>query len=277
MSEPAHSSYSQWYSEGHLGSYVRTLKSSGGVLDLLEATPPAGDNSGPAVPDLVLCQDMLGGSRVIGNLGGRHFDVVSEKGGLFLAAPNFARKNIVDKSHRIRAVAFPVAQWQQMLDEAANGPFSLDLALWTLCDEEGAPSRLLARAAGCEILAELCRIGGAPLAPAKGGLAPWAERRVIELLHARLAEDVGLDELAAEAQLSAFHFARMFKQSVGVPPRVYLTQLRIEKACDLLKETDAPITQIALEVGYSSNQVLARVFLKYRHMSPTDYRRAVRD
>lgn len=69
----------------------------------------------------------------------------------------------------------------------------------------------------------------------------------------------------------------MFKQSIGVPPRVYLAQLRIEKACELLKKTDAPITQIALEFGYSSNQVLARVFLKYRHMSPTDYRRAVRD
>lgn len=294
MSKPVYSSYSQWYSEGHLGSYVRTLKSRGGMLNLLEATPPAGDNSGPAVPDLVLCEDMLGGSHVIGNLGGGHFDVVSQKGALYLAAPNFARTNIVAKSHRIRALAFPVAQWQQMLDEAADGPFSLDLAkvydgmfhspairsslrtLWTLCDDEGVPSRLLARAAGCEILAELCRIGGDPFAPAKGGLAPWAERRVIELLHARLAEDVGLDELAAEAQLSAFHFARMFKQNVGMPPRVYLTQLRIEKACELLKETDAPITQIALEVGYSSNQVLARVFLKYRHMSPTDYRRAVR-
>ncbi len=41
--------------------------------------------------------------------------------------------------------------------------------------------------------------------------------------------------------------------------------------------TDLPVTQIAQEVGYSSNQVLARVFARHRHMSPTDYRRAVRD
>jgi AraC family transcriptional regulator len=139
------------------------------------------------------------------------------------------------------------------------------------------PSRLLAQAAGCEILAELCRLGGSPFAPAKGGLAPWAERRSLELMRARLSEDISLDELAAEARLSSFHFARMFKQSVGVPPRVYLTQLRVEKACELLEMTDLPVTEIAYEVGYSSNQVLARVFVKHRHMSPSDYRRAARD
>jgi AraC family transcriptional regulator len=77
--------------------------------------------------------------------------------------------------------------------------------------------------------------------------------------------------------MSQFHFARMFKQSLGVPPRVYLTRLRVEKAREMLEHTDLPVTQIALEVGYSSNQVLARVFLKHQRMSPTDYRRAVRD
>ena len=69
----------------------------------------------------------------------------------------------------------------------------------------------------------------------------------------------------------------LFKPSVGVPPRVYLTRLRMEKACELLETTDLPVTEIAQEVGYSSNQVLARLFLKHRHMSPTDYRLAMRD
>ena len=64
-------------------------------------------------------------------------------------------------------------------------------------------------------------MGGAPFAPAKGGLAPWAERRCLELIRARLSEDISLDELAAEAKLSPFHFARMFKQIMGVPARVY--------------------------------------------------------
>jgi AraC family transcriptional regulator len=295
MTAPAYSSFIQWYSEGHLASYVRSMKSPGGILNMLEAAQPAGDMSDPSVPDLILYQDLRGGNRVSGNMGWGRFEATSEKGGFYLAAPDFASEIMVDNSHQLRSLSFPMAQWQKVLDEAADGPFSFDhLAiyggtfaapsirsalqrLWGLCDEEGAPSRLLAQAAGCEILAELCRLGGTPFTPAKGGLATWAERRSLELMRTRLSEDISLDELAAEARLSPFHFARMFKQSLGVPPRVYLTQLRVERACELLEMTDLPVTEIALEVGYSSNQVLARVFVKHRHMSPSDYRRAVRD
>ncbi len=295
MSLHAYSSFAKWSSEGRQASYVRTLKSPGGIVDLLEVERPAGDMSRPALPDLVLCQDLLGGSRAHGESGGGCFHVTSEKGGFFLSAPNHSNKSIIDDHHRLRGLILPLAQWQSVLDETSDGAPSLDWPhlyrglfhspairsafrnLWTLCEDEGAPSRLLARAAGCEILAELCRLGGAPFAPASGGLAPWAERRCIELMRARLSEDISLDELAAEARLSPYHFARMFKQSVGVPPRVYLTRLRVEKACELLEHTDLPVTEIALEVGYSSNQVLARVFTKHRHMNPTSYRRAVRD
>ncbi len=264
MTVPVYSSSSDWYCEGRQASYLRARKSPGG-------------------------------SRVSGDLGGGRFDLTGKRGDFCLAAPNFSTTAIMEENHRLRSLAFPMAQWESVLDEAADGRFSFDSSfvydrmfaspairsafrkLWVLCEDEGAPSRLLARAAGCEILAELCRLGGAPLATAKGGLTPWAQRRCLELMRTRLSEDMSLDELAAEAQLSPFHFARMFKQSLGVPPRVYLTRLRMEKACELLERTDLPITKIALEVGYSSNQVLARVFLKHIRLSPSDYRRAVRD
>ena len=295
MTELAYSSFAQWHRKGRHASYLRSMKSRGRILDLLEVGRPAGDMSRPALPDIVLMEDMRGCSRVRGDLGGGRFDVTTRKGALALAAPNFATTVINDESHRLRSLAFPIAQWQGVLEEAADGRFSLDSSsiygrvfessairsalrnLWALCDDEGTPSQLLARAAGCEILAELWRLGGAPFAPARGGLAPWAERRCLELMRARFSEDISLDELAAEAQLSPFHFARMFKQSMGVPPRVYLTRLRLEKACELLELTELPVTEIAHEVGYSSNQVLARVFIKHRHISPSDYRRAVRD
>jgi AraC family transcriptional regulator len=294
MTAPVYSSFSHWYSEGREASYVRTRKSPGGILDLLEVVRPAGDMARPALPDLVLYQDQLGGSCVRGDSGGGHFNVTSTKGAFYLAAPDFAHTITIDTSHHLRALSFPMAQWQALLDEASNGSVTVDSLrlyrgafhspaiqsslrnLWRLGNEEGVPSRLLARAAGCEILAELCRLSGASFTPAKGGLAPLAKQRCLELMHARLSEDITLDELAAEAQLSPFHFVRMFKQSVGVPPRAYLTQLRMERVCELLEMSDLPITEIAFEVGYSSNQVLARVFTKYQHMSPSEYRRIVR-
>ncbi|MFN7101340.1 MAG: helix-turn-helix domain-containing protein [Pseudorhizobium sp.] len=295
MTVHAPSSFAQWHSKGGHASYVRTMKSPGAILDLLEIQRPAGDMSRPALPDIVLMEDLLGCRRVRGDLGGGRFDMATEKGTIAVAAPNFATTVVNDDSHRLRSLAFPVVQWQGVLDEAAEGRSSFDMSciygqvflspairstlrtLWTLCSEEGVPSRLLARAAGLEIMAELYRLGGAPLATAKGGLAPWAQRRCLELMHAQLSQDISLDELATEARLSPFHFARMFKQSLGVPPRIYLTRLRIEKTCELLEHTDLPVTDIAQEVGYSSNQVLARVFLKHQGVSPSDYRRAVRD
>lgn len=295
MTSTSSLSFAQVYSTGDFGSCGRNLKSPGGILDLLEIDGAAGDVSRPALPDIVLYQDMLGGCRLTGDLGSGRVVVTSRVGDVAFAAPDFATTTIADASHRVRSLAFPVMQWQSVLDEASDGQFSFGAcevygrmlsspgirsalrSLWMICEEEGAPSRLLARAAGCEILAELCRIGGAPFGPVKGGLAKWAERRCVELMRARLSEDISLDELAAEVQLSTFHFARMFRQSVGVPPRAYLTHLRLEKACELLEMTDLPVTEVAFEVGYSSNQVLARVFTKHWRMSPSDYRRAVRD
>src|SRR5690606_21717576 len=170
MTPHAHSSFAQWHSKGRHASYLRMMKSQGRVLDLLEVQRPAGDMSRPALPDIVLIEDMLGSSRVRGDLGGGRFDVTTRKGALIVAAPNFATTVINDDSHRLRSLAFPMEQWRKLLGEAANDDFSLDLSriygrlfdspairsalrtLWTLSDVEGAPSRLLAQAAGCEIL-----------------------------------------------------------------------------------------------------------------------------
>lgn len=294
MTTQRYTSFAQWFGGGPFSPYVRMMKSPGGCLSLIETAMPAVEMSDPAVPELVLHQDLRGGFRVQADLGSGRFSATSRPNDLFLAAPDFANTVTVDRDHLVRSIAFPVRQWAHFCDDSFKTPFSFDFGvlhrgaftssqirtaqrqLWRLCDEEGAPSRLLAQAAGCVILAELFRLNGAPLTAVRGGLAPWAEKRCLEMMRARLSEDISLDELAAEAQLSPFHFARMFKQSVGVPPRAYLTQLRMDKACELLKYANMSITEIAQEVGYSSNQVLARTFLKHRHMSPTDYRRTVR-
>lgn len=289
-----YSSFSQWYAEGRLAPCVKEMRSPGTSLDLLESAQPPGDVSPPAVPELVLVQTLAINGRVSGDVGWGRFDDIGEKDKFFLDAPDFATRVLVDSSHEIRSLSFPLAQWRAVLDEAADGKLSVeDLSinrgvfhspflrsamskLWALCEDEGAPSRLLARSAGCEILAELFRLSGNSIAPAKGGLAPRVQRRCLDLMHGRLSDDLSLEDLAAEAQLSPFHFARMFKQSIGVPPRVYLTRIRMEKACELLEKTDLPVTEIAFEVGYGSSQAFARVFGKERHMSPTSYRHAVR-
>jgi AraC family transcriptional regulator len=288
-----YTSFSHWYAEGRLAPYVNKIEHPGTILDLVEAAQPAGDISHPAVPDLVLVQNMVPAERIRGDIGWGRFDQRVRKGEFFLAAPDFDSTVISESDNGFRGLSFPLTQWQTVFDEAADGKFSIEnltidqglfsspnigsamSKLWTLCADEGAPSRLLARSAGCEILAELCRLSDVFLAPAKGGLAPSVQRRCIDFMRGNISEDISLEDLAAEAQLSQFHFARMFRQSVGVPPRVYLTRIRMEKACELLEKTDLPVTGIAFELGYSSSQAFARVFFKERNMTPTAYRRAV--
>lgn len=295
MIVPDHPSFARWYAEGREAQYVRTYTAPGGILDLIEVARPAGDMPRPALPELVLYQDLSGGFCIRGDSGGGQFNVRSTKGALYLAAPDFAHTVSFNNSHQARALSFSRAKWENVLDEATEGKLSFDnlqiprgafqspliqSTLRNLCAQseqtQSASSRLLVRAAGCEILSELCRLSGAPIQQAKGGLAPQTAWRCKELMRTQLSKDISVDELAVEAQLSPFHFARMFKQSVGVSPIVYLTQLRMEKACELLARTDLSIMEIAFEVGYSCNQALARVFIKHQHMSPSDYRRAFR-
>jgi len=107
----------------------------------------------------------------------------------------------------------------------------------------------------------------------RGGLAPWQAKRTTEYLADNLDRRVTLDELAAIARLSPFHFARAFARTVGVPPYRYQQKLRMERACELLAHSDLRIIDIALAVGYESPQALARVFTQTFGMAPSQWRR----
>lgn len=107
----------------------------------------------------------------------------------------------------------------------------------------------------------------------RSGLAPWQQKRAIELLQSRYAESLSITELAAEARLSPFHFIRSFKNSVGVPPHQYLTKIRLERACVLLETTNLSITDVALEIGYDAPGHFASLFRRHYGLTPTAYRR----
>ena len=78
--------------------------------------------------------------------------------------------------------------------------------------------------------------------------------QAIEFINENLdnEETVALTAIAALVQLSYSHFSRAFKQSMGVTPNGYMTELRIERAKKLLSETDLPIADIALRTGFAS-------------------------
>jgi AraC-like DNA-binding protein len=107
-----------------------------------------------------------------------------------------------------------------------------------------------------------------PLAPSRGGLPPVVTQRICEYIESHLEQKIGLEELAARAGLSTHHFARAFNQSMGIPPHSYLLSRRLERAERMLRETQLPLSEIAVATGFSDQSHLARHFRRRTGMSP---------
>jgi len=105
-----------------------------------------------------------------------------------------------------------------------------------------------------------------------GGLSPAHLRLVLEHIDAHIAEEVGLDELAALTGKSACHFLRCFKQSTGISPHRYITRRRIDHACELLT-AGLPLVEIALACGFADQSHFGRVFRRERQLTPMAFRR----
>jgi AraC family transcriptional regulator len=110
---------------------------------------------------------------------------------------------------------------------------------------------------------------------ARGGLAPWQQKRVLEFMEEHPAENVALHALADLVRLSPYHFVRSFKQSFGEPPHRYWTRRRIERAKTLLADPRASVTGIAFDVGYAGTSAFSATFRRLTGLTPTQYRRAL--
>jgi AraC-like DNA-binding protein len=107
------------------------------------------------------------------------------------------------------------------------------------------------------------------LTPNRGGLSPARTHRICEYIHSNLGQNISLEVLAEMAGLSTHHFARAFKQTVGMPPHGYVLQRRIEHAQQMLRNTDLPMSEIALSAGFADQSHLARHFRRITGMSPS--------
>ncbi len=105
---------------------------------------------------------------------------------------------------------------------------------------------------------------------------PEPVRRVKALLDAGSGERWSLRALALRAGISPSHLGALFRAHLGVAPHRYQVGLRIERARHMLKHTDAPITDIALEIGFASSQHFARAFRAATGMTARAARRVGR-
>ncbi len=99
-----------------------------------------------------------------------------------------------------------------------------------------------------------------------------AVRRVVSEMRQRLDVAYTLAEMSETAYMSPFHLNRVFRRMTGVPPRRFLTALRLEAAKRLLLTTEQKVTDISLDVGYQSLGTFTRRFTQLVGISPTRFR-----
>ncbi|HAY33502.1 MAG TPA: AraC family transcriptional regulator [Ignavibacteria bacterium] len=97
-----------------------------------------------------------------------------------------------------------------------------------------------------------------------------------EYIDLEFTDNLTLKKISGEACLSQFHFLRIFKSVYKQTPHQYLTKKRIEKATELLKRTDMPVTGICFEIGFESVSTFSLMFKSKFGLSPETFRESYR-
>jgi AraC-like DNA-binding protein len=96
--------------------------------------------------------------------------------------------------------------------------------------------------------------------------------RARDTMDRAFARPLDVPALARVAHVSPAHFSRQFRATFGETPHRYLQRRRIERAMELLRETDRPVTDVCFEVGFNSLGTFSRTFRAVVGESPSDYR-----
>jgi AraC family transcriptional regulator len=106
----------------------------------------------------------------------------------------------------------------------------------------------------------------------RGGLTGLRLKRVLDYVDSNLGGNIHLSELAEAAGLSEFHFAKLFKQSMGASPHQYILQRRLERAKELLRNPALSLSDISLEAGFADQSHFTNVFRRFVGATPSKFR-----
>lgn len=96
--------------------------------------------------------------------------------------------------------------------------------------------------------------------------------RAKKYIDANFGRDISLDDVSREIQISPYYFSKLFKEETGGNFIEYLTGIRIERAKQLLHETELSMKEICVEVGYQDPNYFSRIFKKTTGITPTEYK-----
>jgi AraC-like DNA-binding protein len=96
--------------------------------------------------------------------------------------------------------------------------------------------------------------------------------RARDTMDRRYAQPLDIPAIARVAHVSPAHFSREFRATFGETPHRYLQRRRVERAMELLRETDRSVTEICFDVGFGSLGTFSRTFRELLRESPSSYR-----
>jgi signal transduction histidine kinase/CheY-like chemotaxis protein len=98
-------------------------------------------------------------------------------------------------------------------------------------------------------------------------------RKAMAYIHSKFAEPMSREEIADHIGISADYLTDCFRQELGITPMTYIRRYRIRQACELLRNTNQSITEIALAVGFADSAHFTRTFQREMKISPRAFRR----
>jgi AraC family transcriptional regulator len=107
------------------------------------------------------------------------------------------------------------------------------------------------------------------------GLSQGKLQQVLDYIHSYLDQNLSLNELAALVYISPYHFARLFKQSMGLAPHQYVNKCRIKRAMQLLAQGELSILEITQQIGFQSQSHFTTLFRRSLGVTPTTYRNSL--
>jgi AraC family transcriptional regulator len=117
---------------------------------------------------------------------------------------------------------------------------------------------------------------GAAVADGRGRLLAWQARTVRDYIDLHIAEPLRVADLCALLQLSEAHFSRSFRRTFGESPHGFLIRRRLQRAEQYMLQSDASLSEIALQCGFADQAHLSKHFRQHTGRTPASWRRARR-
>lgn len=283
-----------FYQRGRYAPYLETYRLAGSSpVGMISARYPPGQFPEPAFPHATLCIAKRIASAGEMDAGAGRWRGRFRAGDIALVPPGSASDFFVEDSFEL--LVLPITA-ESSLDFGAElapdrlrdfgwlhaGPFqdplieTLIQRLWEEAAGDAPLGRLFADSALHTLAVALLRKAGqipADPAPLRG--TPMAARRLkrcLDYLAEHLNRPIGLGELAAVADLSPLYFAKAFKRATGLAPHQYLIRQRLQRAKELLADSDLPLVEIALACGFADQNHFGNTFKRHVGLTPGRYR-----